>query len=381
MIRYDALSADFYDDRASIFAQLRDQEPVSLDDETGIFTLSRYEDVAAAALDWETYSCVGPWTSEDPPMPGKFDPPEHTALRNKLTKALSAERMLAMEDDLRADARATLEVLVAQGECDLKSDYIVPCLGRVEGRLLDLTDEQVGESIACADLLIRAIPGEPEQAPTVQERLPALFFPLIGARKAAPGNDLISALVTEGADGGDGLTDPEIFGFLVNLFFPLVGLTPCAVANSVALIGAHTEQRAELVADPALIPRAFEEAMRLDAPQFVANQVRVLTRDVTLHGVALPTGAKVHLLWGAANLDERVLENPDQFDLHRDGFEQLSFGHGVHECLGRMLAGLEARVLLEELLSAAPDYSVTESGPRIRSNWILGQESLNVSFA
>ena len=375
MINYAGFEPGFYENRAAIYSKLRDEEPVSFDEETGTFTLSRYEDVASAVADWQTYSCVGPWTNENSQL-GALDPPEHEALLVKAKAALSHERMLSMEDDLRADARAVLEVLVAQGECELIVDYIFHCVGRLEGRLFALTDDQVAECFECVDILGHA----PEQAPAVQERLAAVFLPLMAARKKSPADDLISALVTGGSDGSEALSDPLIFGFLNTLNAPLGGLAPAGVANSVALIGAHPDQQADLVADPSLIPQAYEEVLRLDGPVFAPVQIRVLTRDVTLHGVTMPAGGLVHLLFGAANRDERVIENPEQFDVHRAPFQQLSFGHGIHECLGRLLARLIARVLLEELLAVAPEYSVTEAGPPFKAAAIRN-EWLKVSFA
>ena len=107
---------------------------------------------------------------------------------------------------------------------------------------------------------------------------------------------------------------------------------------------------------------------------------RVLTRDVTLHGVTMPAGSPVRLVWAAASRDERAIPDPDRFDIHRDQPQQLSFGYGIHDCIGAALVRVEARVLLEELLVASPDYEILDVGPRIRSNWIWGHESLTVSF-
>ena len=106
----------------------------------------------------------------------------------------------------------------------------------------------------------------------------------------------------------------------------------------------------------------------------------MLTHDVTLHGVTMPAGSTVRLVWAAANRDERVIDDPERFDIHRTPPRQLGFGYGIHACIGAALARLEARVLIEELLAAAPEFSLIEVGPRIRSNWIWGHESLTVSF-
>jgi len=379
MITYDTLSTEFRSDRAGLFRQMRDDEPVHVDEHTGMFTLTRFDDVQAAATDWHTYSSAGPWGNPALPRLNDLDPPDHTALRDKVSLALTTDRMLGMEADLRMQARALMQDLVARGECDLVADYIRPCVTSVAGRLFGLSDDQAAECLDVTDILVRAIPGEPVAEPTPQERLPALFFPIMAARRQAPGDDLISALVAVGADGSGALTDAEIFGFVVGVFVPLLGPSPNAIGNGMALLGAHPDQRADLAGNAALTAQAFEEMMRCEPPTH--DQVRLLTHDVTLHGVTMPAGSTVRLLWAAANRDERAIDDPERFDIHRTPPQQLSFGHGIHACIGSALARLEARVLIEELLAAAPDYEIVEVGPRIRSNWVWGHESLTVSLA
>ncbi len=378
MVEYNTLSEDFRRDRCSLFRELRDTAPVHLDKTSGNFILSRYEDLQAAALDWETYSSAGAWGNPALPRLNDLDPPAHTMLHQKVSQALTSERMRGMEADLRDHARAVLADLASHAQTDLVADYIRPCAQNVMAHLLGLSDEQSSECLEVTDVLIRAIPGQPMASPTPQERLPALFFPLMAARRQSPGDDLISALVAVGADGGEALTDAEIFGFLVGVFVAALAPLPNVIGNGIALLGAHPDQRAALVDNPALIPQAFEEVMRYEPPTY--DQVRMLTRDVTLHGITMPAGATACLVWAAANRDERAIENPEQFNVHRDPSQQLSFGHGIHTCIGAALARLEARVLIEELLAVAPDYTVVEAGPRIVSNWIWGHETLTVSF-
>ena len=379
MIEYNTLSDDFRRDRCSLFRELRDTAPVHLDEASGNFILTRYDDLQAAALDWETYSSAGAWGNPALPRLNDLDPPTHTALHERVSQALTSERMLGMEAELRDHARAVLHELVSPGQADLVADYIRPCAQSVMARLLGLSDEQAAECLDVTDVLVRAIPGQPIASPTPQERLPALFFPLMAARRESPGDDLISALVSVGADGGEALTDAEIFRFLVGVFVAALAPLPNVIGNGIALLAAHPDQRAALVDNPALVPQAFEEVMRYEPPTY--DQVRMLTRDVTLHGVTMPAGATACLVWAAANRDERAIEDPERFNVHRDPSQQLSFGHGIHTCIGAALARMEARVLLEELLAVAPDYTVLDAGPRIWSNWIWGYESLTVRFS
>ena len=378
MIEYNTLSEDFRRDRFAFFRELRDTAPVHLDEQSGVFILSRYDDVQMAARDWQTFSSVGPAANPAVPRLNDLDPPDHTALRDKVSLALTAERMLGIEDALREDVRAVLQDLVARGESDLTADCFRPCLQRVIGRLLGLTDDQAYECLEISDLFVRGIPGEPAATPTAQERFPALFVPLIMARRQSPGDDLISSLASVGSDGSAALTDAEILFFLLGVFLPALGNNAYALATAVELLGAHPDQRAELVANPSLIPQAFEEALRFDSTTH--DSPRVLTRDVTLHGVTMPAGAQVLMVWASANRDERTIDNADQFDIRRERPQGLSFGFGAHECIGAALMRIEARVVLEELLAIAQDFTVIDVGPRIRSTWIWAHESLTVSF-
>jgi cytochrome P450 family 130 len=141
----------------------------------------------------------------------------------------------------------------------------------------------------------------------------------------------------------------------------------------------HPDQRAELVDDPSLVPAAVEEMLRLEAPTQALP--RTTTRDVELHGVSIPMGSRVLLVFGAANLDEREFADPERFDIHRRAPRHLAFGHGIHYCLGAMLARLEGRVIFEELLSRIPEYRIVGDPQRHTSNWARAWRSLPVEFA
>jgi cytochrome P450 len=145
------------------------------------------------------------------------------------------------------------------------------------------------------------------------------------------------------------------------------------------LLARHPDQRAELVADPELLPAAIEEMLRREPP--TQTSARQTTRDTSLHGVTIPADSRVLLMWGAANLDEREFEDPDTFDIHRNAERHLSLGQGAHFCMGSAVARLEARVAFEELLNCMPDFEVVGPLERIRSSWAWGFESLKVEFA
>jgi cytochrome P450 len=126
------------------------------------------------------------------------------------------------------------------------------------------------------------------------------------------------------------------------------------IGNALCVLAEHPGQRAVLAADPALGPAAVEELLRFESP--VQYQVRTAVAATELHGITIPAGSAVALLWGAANRDERRWERPDELDLTRAARRNLAFGEGIHHCLGAPLARLQGRVVLEETLRAMPSY-------------------------
>jgi cytochrome P450 len=187
---------------------------------------------------------------------------------------------------------------------------------------------------------------------------------------AAP-DDLTTALCTAGT-GDDALSDEQVVGFCFLLIIAGNETTTKLLANCLLALQRFPSERAKVVADPGRIPDAVEEILRYEgSTQLMA---RTLTRPVDLHGAHMPEGAKVLLLLGSANRDERVWDRPDEFDIDRVSTAQhVGFGHGIHVCLGAALARLEMRVSLEEILRRMPAYEIDEGGcTRVHSGNVRG---------
>ena len=191
-------------------------------------------------------------------------------------------------------------------------------------------------------------------APTMRE-MNAYFLDYIRSRRADPGTDLTSRLVRAEVDG-ERLADEEIIGFVGLLLLAGHITTTATLGNSVVCFDEHPDAVAEIRADPTLLPAAIEEVLRLRTP---FPRVGRLTRvDTEVGGVPIPAG-QILLPWlAAANRDERVFADPDRFDIHRVPNPHLTFGHGIHFCLGAPLARLEARVALRLLLERFRDIEV-----------------------
>lgn len=373
---YDPMAPDFGSHRLEIYRRLRDESPVYFDPGGRFAALTRFEDVRSAATDWQTFSSVTAESQVLRPIISSMDPPRHGERRANLARAFTPRRVTVLEPRLRELARSLIAGFAPRGSCDYVGEFAALFPSMVMGELLGLPDEVLAECRSITDDIMRVTAPEDNASPV--ERADAVFAPLIAARRDEPRDDLVSALLAVGSDGGEPLSEEEVLGFC---FLLLVGgndTTTNLVGNGVDLLDRHPDQRDELVADPSLIPDAVEEMLRFAAP--TQNSWRQTTRDVELHGVTIPTDTRVLLVWGAANHDEREFAEPARFDIHRRPDRHLSLGHGAHFCMGAALARLESRIAFEELLAAAPDFRVVERSERIASPWAWGYESLCLEF-
>ena len=185
-----------------------------------------------------------------------------------------------------------------------------------------------------------------------------------------------SVLLTSSPEG-DAVSEEQLLALCFVLLVAGTETTTGALGNALLLLDRDRDARARLIADPARLPAAVEEILRFEAP--VHGLSRVLTRDVEIDGQAIPKSGRVHLLFAAANRDPRVFSEPDRFDIGRSPNPHVSFGFGVHFCLGASLARMELRIGLEEWLRRAPRYAVDAANVvRLRSDTNRGFERLPV---
>jgi cytochrome P450 len=370
MVEFNPGSQEFRDDRSGVFRAMRDETPVYQSPDGTFVALSRYDDVIAAALDWETYSSAQ--FGENPPLEilNLFDPPVHSDLKARLSAAYSPQRILALEPEIRSRAQSLIEEMKANDSGDLIHQFIRPLMTSVMGLLLGMTDEQIALCQRLTDATLLTGPDVNQFAPLIQD--------IVAHHQGGAGDDLMTALLSLEGEGAEALSESALLGFCWGIILGNNCTAMDSIANGIGLLAQSPNQWRELAADPSLIPQAFEEMMRCEPPTH--NSPRVTTKEVELHGVTIPAGTSVLLMWGAANLDERKFENPDRFDIHRQGEHQLSLGWGTHLCIGDALARLEARVVFEELVAAFPEVTVAGTPERIPSAWQWGFETLVLEF-
>ncbi len=335
--------------------------------EAGFWSITTADDVREVSLDWRTYSSErgGITAVTDSVMPIELiramfigmDPPKHDRLKALFQRGFTPKRIAEHEDAIRAIAAEVLDRLAGREACDLIADVAQPVVSRVIGRFMGLPPSDDAMWAHLMNTILAA--GDPEINPegvqTVMERdVPEVFArcqALIAERRERPTDDLTSVLVHAEVDGHR-LEEHEI----VMGFFLLMAAgndsTKATYASGMNALITHPEERAKLLADPALVPSAVEESLRM-FPAF-AHFRRTATRDVELGGKTIREGDKVVLWYVSSGRDETRYEDADRFDVERNP-EHQSFGAGGrHFCLGAALARLELRILFEETLARYP---------------------------
>jgi cytochrome P450 len=189
---------------------------------------------------------------------------------------------------------------------------------------------------------------------------------VVAERKANPGSDVISQIIHAQVEGAE-LSDVEISGFCSLLHDASQNTTMNMITNAVISLARFPDERRRLRDDPSLWTRAFEEMLRYVSP--VQGLARAVTRDVTLHGVTIPEGDQVLVLYGAANHDPAIYPDPERFDIDRKAKAHWSFGHGIHYCLGNAVARLEAKIALQVLVDRLGEWEIDES--RVERNQLV----------
>jgi len=288
-------------------------------------------------------------------------------LRTKVNRGFTPRRIAGLEAWIRAKATALLDRLEERGEGDLVADFATPLPTAVFAELLGVPASEREAFRRWSDATCAMSPDPAAMAAGKQAigELTTLFGALAEERRRRPAGDLISALVASTATAADDvghasdepMTHDELTGFCVLLLVAGLETTALLIATGARRLAQHPDQRARLVRDPSAIPNAVEEMVRFDSP--IPGNARTLTRDVERHGRKLPAGAKVLLLYAAANRDEREFPGGDRFDVGRSIDRHVAFGNGIHFCLGASLARLEARVAFEELLRSFPNHDLS----------------------
>jgi cytochrome P450 len=383
---YDPFDPEIDADPYPVYRRLREETPLYYNERHDFYAVSRADDVDRVLLDNETF-ISGRGGILDfiranltmPPATFIFtDPPSHTRYRKVLHGVFTPRRVAELEPKIRAFTARSLDAIVGTGRFDFMTDLGTQMPMRTIGMLLGIPESEQDHHRQDTDQSLRAEPGELLK-PTDGFADGASYAEYIYWRAQHPSDDLMTDLLNAELEVGDGttrrLTREEVLTYTSLLASAGAETTGHLISWSGKVLGDHPDQRRELVENPALIPKAIEEILRLESP---AQQfARYVNRDTEFYGETVPEGSVMLFLLGSANHDDRRFPDGDRFDIHRGNAKHVSFGIGAHYCMGAALARLEGRIALEEIFKRFPDWEVDIANSRMASSPALrGWDSL-----
>ena len=386
-IYYDPYDFEIDADPHPVWRRMRDEAPLYRNDEYEFWALSRFDDVEAGLVDWKSYSSARGTVLElinkratIPPGTILFeDPPLHDAHRALLARLFTPRRIAELEPQVRAYCARSLDPLVGSGGFDFVADLGSQMPMRVIGMLLGIPEEDQEELRDHIDAGLSLEERKPRGSSGIDVLSGARFRDYVEWRRKHPSDDLMTELLNARFVDDAGiertLRDDELLSYIALLAGAGNETTTRLIGWTGHLLDRFPDQRRLVAGDRSLVPNAIEEILRYEAPSPV--QARYVTRDVELHGTRVVEGSTLLLLNGSANRDERQFEEADALDVRRKNIRHLSFGHGIHFCLGASLARLEACVALDEVLSRWPDWEIDrERAVMARTSTVRGWKSL-----
>ena len=388
-VYYDPYDAEIDVDPYPVWKRLRDEAPLYYNETHDFYALSRFTDVERGLIEWQTYrsgkGSILELIKADITLPPGIilfeDPPEHDVHRGVLSRVFTPKKMNALEPKIREFCARSLDPLVGSGGFDFIADLGAQMPMRTIGYLLGIPES---DQEAIRDVLDEGLQMTDGEIPDFSEANfgQDIFGEYIDWRIDHPSDDLMTELINAEFEDETGtrrtLTREEILTYVNLLAGAGNETTTRLIGWTGKVLAEHPDQRAEIVADRGLIPQAIEEMLRFEAPS--PAQARLVTKDVEHYGHTVPAGSIMLLINASANHDERHFPDGDSFDIHRKIDHHLSFGYGIHFCLGAALARLEGRVALDEVLKRWPEWEVdTPNAKQALTSTVRGWESLPVT--
>jgi cytochrome P450 len=363
------------------YRELRDLGPAVWLRSMSMFALPRFDDVRNALRNWQTFSSAHGAAMNEPinqAIAGNTlgsDPPLHDKLRNVLVRPLSPSAMKDVTAHIEAEAEGLIERLVARKTFDAATDLAQYLPLNVVSHLVGLPEGGRERMLEWGSAAFDSLgPANARCLSAGETAMGLVHYALqLEPRSVRPGS--WAALAFEAAERGE-ITLQQARGLILDYVAPSLDTTIFATSNALWLFAQHPGSWDSIRDNPALIPAAINEVLRLESP--IQTFSRYVTRDTEVDGVRVPQGSRVLVMFGSANRDERKWQDPEQFDIHRKAAEQLAFGHGEHLCVGLPLARLELRALLTSLAKRVRRFEILEA-KRAINNTLRGLETLRLS--
>jgi cytochrome P450 len=398
-MEFDPYSTAFFEDPWEVYRWLRDERPVYHHERLGFWAVSRYDDCVAVHRDTAGFTSTRGVTLDQmrsatfgAAVEGTasvimMDPPEHERMRRLVSRAFTPRRIAAWEPVVERVVGAALDRLAGAGSFDAVVDLSGPFPIEVISEIVGVPPADRQQIRHWTDGMLEREVGNPFPPASGIEAalaLHAYVLDLVAERRRAPADDMLGHLLAAEVDQGEGtvarLDDEAVAQFVILLTAAGAETVTKLVGNGVMTFAEHPDQLARVRADPGLMGSAVEEVLRWKAPSHYQGRFSMVDRE--LHGTTIPAGQPVLILTGAANRDPRAYDEPDRFDVGRTGPPGISFGHGVHYCIGAHLARLEGRIAFTELYRRWPDLQVDlDNVAYVHMTNVAGPSSVPVTTA
>jgi cytochrome P450 len=367
-VYYDPYDVSINADPYPAYAGLREEAPIYYNEQYDFWALSRHEDVQKGLVDWRTFSNtrsdileIVKSGVELPPAVILFeDPPVHTMHRSLMSRVFTPRRMAELEDQVRRFCAHCLDPLVGSQGFDIVAELASMMPMRVIGMLLGIPEADQEAVRNKTDANLRTEPGQPMEIDQDEIASGAMFEEYIEWRAKNPSDDLMTQLLNAEFEDETGqtrtLTRAEVSTYTAVIAGAGNETTGRLIGWLAKVLAEHPDQRRAVYEDRSLVPKVIDETLRFEPTGHAT--ARYTMQDVEYYGTVVPAGRAVLMLLASANRDPRRYDQPDRYDIHRPDVQHLTFGYGLHFCLGANLARLEGRVALDEILTRWPEWEI-----------------------
>jgi cytochrome P450 len=389
-VYYDPYDTGIIADPYPTYARLREEAPIYYNAKYDFWAVSRHSDVERALANWKVFSSrrgdILELVQSKFDMPGGVmmfqDPPEHSMLRGLMSRVFTPRRMEAIEDQIRQYCVRCLDPLVGSGGFDIVAELAAMMPMRVIGMLLGIPESEQISVREATDAILRTKPGAPLKVVDADAIADGrIYADYVEWRSKNPSDDLMTTLLDVEFDDEQGvhrkLTRKEVLHYTQVVAGAGNETTGRLIGWLAKVFAEHPDQRREVYEDRSLLDRAVDETLRFEPTG--PHVARWMASDFELYGTTVPAGSAMLLLFGSANRDHRRYTDPDTFDIHRANILHLTFGKGLHYCLGANLARLEGRVALDEMLNRWPEWDIDyETAKLAPTSTVRGWDRLQV---
>ena len=388
------------------YRALHEREPVHYDPHTDLWMIASYELAVEALTNWKVFSSAidlrrdvgGPDTAESDALFEKegylvrdvltqVDPPRHTVFRKLVDRTFTGPVVRRMEEYLTLHAGQLIDAFIDRGRCDFFNEFAVPLPLGVIADQLGVPQEDMPRFKTWSDAFIETLgimlsPERKLECTRLIIEYQHYFVDRIEEKKSNPEDDILSGLVAARHEDGSELSTEELLALVQQLLVAGNETTRNHLAKSLLLLIENPAQQELLRKDLSLVPNFVEESLRLESP--VQGLFRVTTEDTTLGGCEIPKGAKIYVAYGAANRDDNKFPRAEALDVRRkNAIRHLAFSHGIHRCIGQMLARKELEIAIRAILTRMTDIALDEACPHpahAPSFILRGLTSLHITF-